>query len=1090
MKKLSIFLMMLCLACFGVAKAQTTVLSENFDNMTEIATSYSANDWYAYNAGSANNWTLTTNSSNAYSGSKFARYGYSSSYDADCYLVSAPFSVSSKMTELEVSLYEKTGSYTETFEVFFVKASDVVDDASIVSATHYSAIASADYNNTTYAEVSGSVTSSALVGQSVRVVVHCTSEADMYWLGIDDITVTQISADDCVAPRNLDVTSDGTTATVTWDGTAANDFIIDINGTQTTGVTSPYTFDVQLSTTYAISVMADCGEGNTSDPVSTTLNTPSCLPADMCSITLALTDSYGDGWNGGKMEVVDATTGQVYGTYTISSGGSAEYDLALCPGTVVNFVYTAGSYGTENGWVIYDAAGEVITEEAGCNSGCGHTNGVQATYTMECPSCIKPSDLQASDITTNSATLSWTGSSDSYMLQYSPWSPTGDDVLPTGTLQPYTFDLSQFSGTGAIVIRHYDVTNMFRLNIDDIVVLDADGEVVYSQDFEDCGGVMPSEFTMMDMDGDGQNWYVVTSGKINGNYGLSSASWNGDALTPDNWLVLSGIELGGSITFYACGQDASFPAENFNVYVCPENAMVETAVNGTSFAVTGLQPYTPVAWQVKGICGEEETAYASSFFTTLDDILIFGTEGNWDELGNWTDVNGNAITVLPTIDNKVRIDEDVTIPAGVVAAAKKATLNGGTITIADGGQLKLDATVEVTMEKEIAGYGEGDANWYFIASPLTTTRLTYVADWSYVNALTGTYDLYTFDPTQDLEWINYKANSSHANFTSGENNPVFVSMNGYLYGHEDDHTLQFQGSTAYKSYNNVETVEYTYDATSEDEWNGYALVGNPYTCNAYVNYVDADGIALEADFYTLNNDNTYTLVSSNMPLAPCTGAFINYSATGTIQFASEAPAKVNRTGMINMNLSRGNKTVDQARVRFGQGHNLQHMSFRNSSKLYMPVENNDYAVVYTENQGEMPVNFKAEENGTYTISFNTENVEFGYLHLIDNMTGADVDLLSTPSYSFEARTTDYASRFKLVFATGNADDNFAFFSNGNFVINNEGMATVQVIDINGRIMSSETINGCANVNVNAAAGVYMIRLINGENVKVQKVVVR
>ena len=77
-----------------------------------------------------------------------------------------------------------------------------------------------------------------------------------------------------------------------------------------------------------------------------------------------------------------------------------------------------------------------------------------------------------------------------------------------------------------------------------------------------------------------------------------------------------------------------------------------------------------------------------------------------------------------------------------------------------------------------------------------------------------------------------------------------------------------------------------------------------------------------------------------------------------------------------------------------------------------------------------------------------------------------------------------------MFATGNAEDSFAFYSNGSFVINNEGAATVQVIDVNGRILSSESINGYANVNVNAAAGVYMIRLINGESVKVQKIIIK
>ena len=108
------------------------------------------------------------------------------------------------------------------------------------------------------------------------------------------------------------------------------------------------------------------------------------------------------------------------------------------------------------------------------------------------------------------------------------------------------------------------------------------------------------------------------------------------------------------------------------------------------------------------------------------------------------------------------------------------------------------------------------------------------------------------------------------------------------------------------------------------------------------------------------------------------------------------------------------------------------------------------------------------------------------------MTGIETDLLANPSYSFDAKTTDYESRFKLVFATGNNanDDAFAFYSNGSFVINNEGEATLQVIDMNGRILKSESINGCANVDVKAAAGVYVLRLVNGNDVKVQKVVVK
>ena len=191
------------------------------------------------------------------------------------------------------------------------------------------------------------------------------------------------------------------------------------------------------------------------------------------------------------------------------------------------------------------------------------------------------------------------------------------------------------------------------------------------------------------------------------------------------------------------------------------------------------------------------------------------------------------------------------------------------------------------------------------------------------------------------------------------------------------------------------------------------------------------------------------------------------------------------------NNNRSGKHLDMAHLCFGEGRRLEKFMLNaNNSKIYFPQDNADYAVVYTENAGEMPLNFKAQSNGTYSLSFSNENVEFNYLHLIDNMTGADVDLLVTPSYSFEANSTDYAARFTIVFATGASDDNFAFFSNGSFVISNEGNATLQVVDVTGRIISSETINGSVSVNVDAAPGVYMLRLVNGSNVKVQKVVVK
>ena len=177
--------------------------------------------------------------------------------------------------------------------------------------------------------------------------------------------------------------------------------------------------------------------------------------------------------------------------------------------------------------------------------------------------------------------------------------------------------------------------------------------------------------------------------------------------------------------------------------------------------------------------------------------------------------------------------------------------------------------------------------------------------------------------------------------------------------------------------------------------------------------------------------------------------------------------------MLDMTVTEGRGKVDQARIRFGEGFGLEKKSFRNSGSLYMPQDNKDYAVVYAENEGEMPVNFKAEKNGTYTISFNTENVEFGYL------------------YSFEANTTDYASRFRLVFSANNANEgSFAFINNGEIVLSGvNNNSTVNVYDVTGRMISST--NGANRISTeNMSAGVYMIQLVNGENVMTQKIVVK
>ena len=375
----------------------------------------------------------------------------------------------------------------------------------------------------------------------------------------------------------------------------------------------------------------------------------------------------------------------------------------------------------------------------------------------------------------------------------------------------------------------------------------------------------------------------------------------------------------------------------------------------------------------------------------------------------------------------------------------------------------LNFVTEQTFTKEIEGYAEDSiGHYYLIASPIGEVDPENVT-----NMLENSFDLYYFNQSSDLEWINYEGTDGNYNLLPGK---------GYLYANSDSVTLTFTGFP----YGGDGEVTLAYDASAN--FPGWNLVGNPFTDTAYI----------DREFYVMNNIGTEIIAGEGNSVAAMEGIFVVAETDGeTMTFSTEEPS---RGASLTMNITQNRgAAIDRAIIRFGEESTLpKFMLNENNTKVYIPQDNKDYAVVsVNSDMGEMPVNFKAAKNGTYTLSFSNEEVSFSYLHLIDNLTGVDVDLLETPSYSFDAKTTDYATRFKLVFATGNAtDESFVFFSNGNWVINNDGKAIAQVVDVMGRILKSEQIDGCYSMSINAAPGVYMFRLISGNDMKVQKVVVK
>ena len=188
------------------------------------------------------------------------------------------------------------------------------------------------------------------------------------------------------------------------------------------------------------------------------------------------------------------------------------------------------------------------------------------------------------------------------------------------------------------------VTNLYA------VTPNRDGSMVW--DFEDAtAGYAP--FTVEDQDGDGYNWTYynntgLETGRMTAHEGeglIASASYDNDtytALTPNNWLISPEVTLGGSLKFWAMGQDASYCAEKFGVYV---------TVDGTNYTQVGadktatgeyveyeydLTPYT-------GQTGKFAIVHhnvTDMFFLNVDDITFDP---------------GTVVTPEPTIPTNVAV---------------------------------------------------------------------------------------------------------------------------------------------------------------------------------------------------------------------------------------------------------------------------------------------------------------------------------------------------------------------------------------------------------------------------------------------------
>lgn len=352
------------------------------------------------------------------------------------------------------------------------------------------------------------------------------------------------------------------------------------------------------------------------------------------------------------------------------------------------------------------------------------------------------------------------------------------------------------------------------------------------------------------------------------------------------------------------------------------------------------------SYTVTDINGNEvfsgEDAMSEPVYFTPDCRPIFIFDGLWNDGSNW------SIGVVPEEGSDVIIRADAVIPAGYTAYAWDVTLDGGSITVEDGGQLwhRTDDLV-VTMKKNIVGYGDANNqnNYYLLAFPFNE-NLPVPAEMTAPGC-----DLYMFNENEpNEEWRNNR------------DTPIneLQAIYGYLFASPDDLELSLTGSTV-KSNSYYYTV--TYYENQNNKFNGWRLLGNFLTCDVYIYGRDDDGEYTPMDVMVYNEEGEKVTLSAG-PISPMSAFFVKLTETTDIIFSYYPISSARPAGALKGKFT-VNSNGDQ--VRFSQG-NLQYIG--SAGTPYWKFADKQWETLGDNGQGSTSQNVDRDLFGWGTSGYN------------------------------------------------------------------------------------------------------------------------
>ena len=378
-----------------------------------------------------------------------------------------------------------------------------------------------------------------------------------------------------------------------------------------TGLTSNTTYDV-----YVVQMCSDSTISPGYGPVS--FKTLACSLSQMCTFDIELTDTYGDGWNGAEVEVLNSN-GSV--EYTLGAnfitGISYNETISLCTGGSFTIVVSdEGGYPGEIGLNVISGGSTIDSYSATSAT----TVGTQmASFSSNCNVlCPAPSNLSYNAGKNDASfTFDQNGGNGTYVYQ---WGPTGF-LQATGT--GFT------PGIDSTTSNNFTITGLASSSCYEVIVIqycgangvsDTLGPVAFCTGMCDSTDLCDFTMSMYDTYGDGWNGATVDL-YFNGAYGQTF----GPSFTTGDSLIIDFQVCAGTEIAVVNGTQGSYPSEVY--YTLSGSNGQSVSVSSGNFSAGPVDTLT--ANCVTPSCATPNNLAVANMGSTFADISWTGGNGTF-----------------------------------------------------------------------------------------------------------------------------------------------------------------------------------------------------------------------------------------------------------------------------------------------------------------------------------------------------------------------------------------------------------------------------------------------------------------------------